>query len=255
MDELYGNAWGDSSDIAGDIHSPPTGWTSPKRAAHDEEADLAAPSWSTGAGIQWNEPSEEANGFKWSTNDTDLAWGAADPIYDIPIRSSSDIELAAEPVHAEGRAEEVEEPQEPLVSEDKPSPVSPLAIDSHPLPIIVPDVPTTPPLSRAPTPDGFGTFETAFGTVKDTVTGTLSPGIEEEDWGSPWVGDVRSDDEDQSKPVDEWEAARKQKEKLDRMIVCLVVSPLEGLNLIMLFEASGSACQYISAMHRVLPGT
>ena len=107
MDDLYGNAWGDSSDITGDIHLPQTtSWTTPKLPTH-HEADLAAPSWSTGTGIGWNEPSEDAHGFNWSGNDPDLAWSADTNFQDIPIRSSNETEVAE--VHAISEKDEEEQ--------------------------------------------------------------------------------------------------------------------------------------------------
>ena len=106
MDDLYNNAWGDSSDNYADTDNRAstshTAWVSPvlSTPAQHEEADLATPSWSTGADIQWNEPSEHAGGFAWSAADPDLAWGAnpyedlalgkteTEPAADIPVSTS-----------------------------------------------------------------------------------------------------------------------------------------------------------------------
>ena len=231
MDDLYGNAWGDSSDITGDIHLPhATSWTTPKLPTH-HEADLAAPSWSTGTGIGWNEPSEDAHGFNWSGNDPDLAWSADTNFQDIPIRSSNETEVAE--VHADPEVEEEEqtevgseaetaEPQEDnaSITLGSPTATSPSEQESNLKP------PPSPLYSRSPSPDGFGTFETGFESSSQAAVGALSPGIaDEEDWGSPWVGTEQSEEPSDPKPVDEWEAARQQKEQLDRRIVCIPNHP------------------------------
>lgn len=233
MDDLYGNAWGDSSDIAGDVHVPTTTWTAPKLTTHNEEADLAAPSWSTGAGIGWNEPSQDAHEFKWSSNDPDLAWSADTTFQDIPIQMSIESEVVHTPSVPLSQDSE-EEPEDDDQEDDSTDHAEP---QNDAIPLSAPAIPSTPfaseletglkpplsspPLSRSPSPDGFGTFESGFETTSGVAVGSLSPGIaEEEDWGSPWVGTAREDETGESKPVDDWEAARQQKEKLDKRIVC-----------------------------------
>ena len=90
----------------------------------------------------------------------------------------------------------------------------------------------TPAQSRAPSPDQFGTFESANPDVTIPVA--------EDGWGSPkystfddsvdssnaWGQQAMAKELDTAaEPVDEWEAARRTKEKLDRRVVCAVPRP------------------------------
>ncbi|KAI0091730.1 hypothetical protein BDY19DRAFT_931939 [Irpex rosettiformis] len=232
MDDLYGNAWGDSADVAGDIHLPHTTWTASKLPTHNEEADLAAPSWSTGSGIQWNAPSQDTRGFRWSANDPDLAWTSDTTLQDTSIQSSDVPEDAETPsihpsqdsgVEREEQAED-EAKIEHIEPQDDYAPVSSPIVASTSFVSSELDSSLKPPLSspsfsRSSSPDGFGTFETGFESTSRTVPEKLSPGIaDEENWGSPWVGTEQEEDAIDSKPVDEWEVARQQKEQLDRKI-------------------------------------
>lgn len=218
MDELYGNAWGDTSAFAEDLQSPQPTWTSPKLTAYNDEADLAAPSWSTGNGIGWNEPSDESHGFKWSANEPDLAWAPESVYQDLPIQRSGSKEREPEdeaplPIpNGPEVKEEVEksEGSEPIGfrSIDDSKPVSPTLDEQH-----------ATPLSRSSSPDGFGTFETGLEEDSKPFSSALSQGIEDDAWSSPWMGSAPSEEQEVAPKVDEWEAARRQKEQLDRKIV------------------------------------
>lgn len=226
MDELYGNAWGDSADIAGDLPLPRPSWTSPVLTTHEQEADLAAPSWSTGTGVQWDEPSEEVHGLGWSTSPHDETW-RTDSVYDdIPIQSStserrSDQVSVTSASHSEDIdvTHEVEpeyQQESRKTAHSTPHPDIPFASDLEAETLS----PSSPSFSRSSSPDGFGTFETAFEKDSNTIPAAL----EDESWGSPWVGSVKAEEPDKAHPVDEWEAARKRKEDLDRRIVCTSLS-------------------------------
>ena len=123
MDDLYNNAWGDPSKPAEDITETVLGarstWTSPKATTRveDDEADLAAPSWSTGAGISWDEPSDDTHGFGWSQSESDMAWGAS--TYEV-IHIAKPIEVTPEEVEVEVKEElPVAPPSPPSPKEDK----------------------------------------------------------------------------------------------------------------------------------------
>lgn len=221
MDDLYGNAWGDSdhSNDAAFGHTHPTpSWISPKAPTQEEDADLAAPSWVAGADIQWTEPSDEPSGFTWSATESDQTWEIHSTYNDISIIPNESAKVA-EPSTPEFTSTEVEDTTES--SPSSPEPRSPSV--ERPfgfLELEPPQLPTA-SLSRSSSPDGFGTFETAFESQASGLSATLSPGIEDEPWGSPWVETSDAVDVEESKPADEWETARKQKERLDRMIVSL----------------------------------
>ncbi|KAI0741420.1 hypothetical protein C8Q80DRAFT_1194370 [Daedaleopsis nitida] len=76
MDDLYQNAWSETNDTSATFKSDSTpSWPphKPTNSLH-EEADLAAPSWSTGTGINWDEPTGSP-GFSWSHAEGDAGWG------------------------------------------------------------------------------------------------------------------------------------------------------------------------------------
>ncbi|KAI0675511.1 hypothetical protein C8Q78DRAFT_988093 [Trametes maxima] len=75
-DDLYQNAWSETTrTIPATLKDPNPPWTPTKlNSSYGEEADLAAPSWSTGAEIRWDEP-PRSPGFSWSQAEPDLAWG------------------------------------------------------------------------------------------------------------------------------------------------------------------------------------
>lgn len=238
MDDLYNNAWGDSSDFYGTTQpatttSPAAAWTSPVLSPppQDEEADLATPSWSTGADIKWSEPSEQSHGFAWSSTEPDLAWGTS-TYADITL-GKADAQPAKDDAETTGEDEEID-----LQAPETKSSIPDSSIPDSPVdqPIHV-EVRVSPPLSpkadpRSPSPDqdGFGTFEDASAFEETPYVGTPSPGLEDDAWGSPWASAPAEEDSDEeAKPVDEWELARRNKERLDRMVVRVHCSPRLGM--------------------------
>lgn len=221
MDDLYNNAWGDSSQFYTSTDKPTTStWASPSltTTAHTEEADLAAPSWSTGADIRWNEPSEQESGFSWSNTDPDLVWE--------PPSNFSDIQLGkSEPLaeEADVRDDESSPPEDD--DEDDSSPPSPTEHHDTPEGKYVESLPSRspspPPDPRSPSPDvdGFGTFASALDADDVEHSATIPQDIEADAWGSPWAGAAEEEDREEEPKVDEWELARRQKEKLDRKVV------------------------------------
>lgn len=253
MDELYGNAWGDSSDLAEELQSPKTPWTSSKPKAHDDEADLAAPSWSTGVDIRWNEPSDEAGGFGWSADEPDLAWAPETVHRDIQIQRTASSEPEPEDEVSLPTSNESEAEEEKHI---KPNPLGLLGVeDARPSSTVDEEYTlrsSTPP-SRSSSPDGFGTFETGADEVSKPLSSTLD--IEDEDWSSPWVGTAppEEEDEEEANKVDEWEAARRQKEQLDRKIVCFACYRIYHLmNRWICYLASRSLGKHSGSMCRIL---
>lgn len=250
MDDLYNNAWGDPSKPAEDITETVLGarstWTSPKATTRveDDEADLAAPSWSTGAGISWDEPSDDTHGFGWSQSESDMAWGAS--TYE-GIHIAKPIEVTPEEVEVEVKEEL------PVAPPSPPSPKEDLDLDFHDVKTVnesttsesiveepaykslngsagfseilpsspsVSDSDETPRVSRAPSPDGFGTFESAVETEEVTSPGfAMTESLEDNAWGGAWAEETDGESKAEE-PVDEWEVARRQKEAQDRKVVC-----------------------------------
>ncbi|KAI0367035.1 hypothetical protein BV20DRAFT_612792 [Pilatotrama ljubarskyi] len=212
-DDLYRNAWSETTDTIPPAleDDPPPTWTSTKlTSTYAEEADLAAPSWSTGADIRWNEPGSP--GFSWSQTDPDLAWGSS------TYEGISFGGTATEGT-PESKVDEVGSQEEAFVApfEDV-SPPSPVHAPSPPP--AKPDVPeayedileATLPAS----PDGFGSFETGLPEEALHSPGLALDAADADPWGSSaWAS---AEPEVSEEPVDEWERARQEKAKQDRRV-------------------------------------
>lgn len=101
MDDLYQNAWSETNDTASAFKTNSrSSWSSPSKltSSFNEEADLAAPSWSTGVGIQWDEPSGSP-GFSWSQADADAGWGPS--TYEGITLGKPPVEVAQEEIQEE----------------------------------------------------------------------------------------------------------------------------------------------------------
>lgn len=250
MDDLYQNAWSETATNVTptfDAASRPS-WSSPSKvtSSFDEEADLAAPSWSTGAGIQWNEPSGSP-GISWSLTDGDAGWGAS--TYEGITLGKSPVDVVRQDIQHETR-EEVDSikdvsptdtletndyvalapsperparslPSSPIqASSPKPSlspaspkaPLSSNAATSVPQPLEILSYDTAPELAAPPSPDGFGTFES--GPAEE------APGFADADsWGASAWADTKQEKCKDEPVVDEWERAKQEKAKRDRRVV------------------------------------
>ena len=274
MDNLYANAWGESIKlddqdpsvtVAASSSRPavPSSTSKPSWSSigasnivEDDEADLAAPSWSTGVEIRWNEPSEDSHGFGWSAAEPDMAWGTS--TYDsIPLGKPA---LASTPepppIHEDGEPVAVTPPSTTTLTAEEPddnelpethldtgyasayqsfedaepdTPSSPQEPSAFAVPQPEPESPTrTPKLaalrSRSPSPDGFGGFSSGFES-SDASTGFKSQAagsLEEDAWGSAWAsGADETTDEPAEEVEDEWTAARRRQEQFDQRIVRL----------------------------------
>jgi hypothetical protein len=235
MDDLWGNAWGSPED---DVK--PTTWTISEKSRNDDlqEDDLAMPSWSTGPGIRWDEPSDTQNSL-WSNANAHHA--AQDrplenPYDDISLENSR----LAEPQG--GNNATVELPVEPEShSFSPPSPRAQRDDITAPSPSREPDrelspspTPSSPSPSPSPSPprepspssslDAFGTFtigaEHSDNAPLPTIGGPLGGQIDDNEWGSPW-GSVSKDAEEGSAQVasDEWESAKLRQLEMDSRVV------------------------------------
>ncbi|KAH8093776.1 hypothetical protein BXZ70DRAFT_1010370 [Cristinia sonorae] len=275
MDDLYNNAWGESVQL--DDPRPPkttsddafkalkSSWTrtnvspiGPSHAVEDNEADLAAPSWSTGAGIRWDEPSEDVHGFGWSHAEPDMAWGT-DTYADIPIGKLSQVSLslgtaqvdkqeerddvetvtlsppstlastltASEPdIEGEEQVEETEctSTYQTIEEAEPDAPISPV---ERTLSSPIPDSPLRTPVpatlpSRSPSPDGFGGFSSGFEEPDSDgfKSVTAAEGLEDDAWGAAWSSAPveTTTDAEEVEVEDEWTAARKRQENIERRI-------------------------------------
>ncbi|RDX54284.1 hypothetical protein OH76DRAFT_1461862 [Lentinus brumalis] len=225
MDDLYQNAWSETTDSATTFKNGSTSsWTSPRIVSSlDEEADLAAPSWSTGADLSWNEPGSP--GFSWSQTDTDAGWGPS--TYEgISLGKPSAQEKVAEATdstkHDDGTPDGAVIPiTSPPATEPVPSPTTqlpspPSSPPASPEPIPVVNYEAAVAQVAPPSPDGFGSFES--GLEEDAHSPGLAVDDTEADpWGSSAWGDTKLEEEEEA-PLDEWERAKREKAKQDRRV-------------------------------------
>ena len=227
MDDLYGNAWGDPVNdyLPNPTHPLPT-WNaqppSPKLTSpvEDDQNENHANDDETEAHIAEPQFRTDALDTSWSTGESKdpyyPAWGPASPsnVWDstvepqpleVPVLTPSDDVLPKSPPPVSPALAVETKEDHPLSSEQKQ--------DAH-------------AQSRAPSPDQFGTFES--GNTNATVP------VEGAGWGSPkystfddsvdssnaWGQQAATKERDtEAEPADEWEAARRMKEKLDRKVV------------------------------------
>lgn len=223
MDDPWANAWGEPAKPATDSQ---TVWPSNSvSSVQDSEADIGMPSWATGAGVQWAEPSED-QATLWHPTSPAKEW-ATSPYDNISLGKASSDELS-QPDNSP-----TPEIVETTISSPPSSPES-LQKVLEPAEDVDPYIRSPTPVS-APTPDpsspdAFGTFETGLDADEaDTdpwsqpvVVPTTEPS-DVDTWASSWgtsepqrhvkVADKQVDDE--------WEAAKRQKEKQDQHVVRL----------------------------------
>ena len=234
MDDLYGNAWGDPVNDypAKPTHPLPTWIARPpspqppsptaddqddSHVDDDENEDLTtepqlrtdAPdtSWTTDA-VPWPvEESQDQYYSAWAPAPSTSVWDstAHPPIPQVPV-----------PTHSDNVPPKHSPPASPALSNEPKL--------EH---AVSPEQPQdTAVQSRAPTPDQFGTFESGNLDTSISVEGVA--------WDSPkystfddtvdssdaWGRQVATKERDtKAEPVDEWEAARRMKEKVDRRVV------------------------------------
>jgi hypothetical protein len=229
MDDIWGNAWGSPED-----DPKPTTWKISEKPRNDDlqEDDLAMPSWSTGPGIRWDEPSDTQASL-WSNpnvHHTAQDRPLENSFDDIPLGNSrladpqgddnSTVELPLEP-ESHSFSPPSPPPQRDDITASSPSREPDRELSLSPSP-----TPSSPSPSPSPSSslDAFGTFtigaehsDTApFPTPVDPLGGQ----IDDNEWGSPW-GSVSKDVEEGSAQVasDEWESAKLRKLEMDRQVV------------------------------------
>lgn len=223
MDDPWANAWGEPTNSVLGATTTTTWPTSPvgTNSSDDQEADIGLPSWATGAGIQWTQSSIPETPL-WDNPASVKAWDAS-PYDNIPIGQPS--------LDQSAQSSSLESPG------PKPSPPSPLPspTDELPSPFSVSPIeqPYSPPTaieteSVPGSPDAFGTFETGL-DVDETDVDPWSPprtnlvSADSDTWGAPWEPtpnfNTGIQETEKSEPVDEWEAAKQQKEIQDRHVV------------------------------------
>jgi hypothetical protein len=231
MDDLYGNAWGDPvNDYPPNPTHPLPTWN-----AHPPSPKLTPP-----AEVDQNENHANDDENKkhmteaqFRTDAPDTSW-TTDAVPWSAGENQNPYYPAWEPAPPANVWNSTAEPQTPEVpaltpSDDAPpKPVSPAVAEEtkegHPVSSEQEQVAHI--QSRAPSPDQFGTFES--GNTDPTVP------VEGAGWGSPkystlddsvdssdaWGQQAATKERDpETEPADEWEAARRVKERVDRRVV------------------------------------
>ncbi|KAF9820628.1 hypothetical protein IEO21_01331 [Rhodonia placenta] len=224
MDDLYANAWSDPPDppLAGLKPSASSGssWVSPRLPDLDEEADLAAPSWSTGADIRWSEPSDNT-GFSWSQAEPDLAWSTTSKYESIQIGQSPGVQTEQEPPSLQ--TEERLCTPSPPPSPRSLSPGTPASVTASPertniIAVSLQSPEFDPPPTSADLDGGFGTFESAIVPDEEDETALETSDVTADAWGTAWAASEETETDTTAQQVDEWEVAKQQKAKRDRRV-------------------------------------
>jgi hypothetical protein len=228
MDEdPWANAWGEPAKSAS---LPPStvAWPhKPHDDAHDPEADIAAPSWVTGAEIKWAEPSED-QATLWRPTSPAKVW-ATSPYEDIKLGTTSSDEIIQEPSTGEPEIIVTQDDHSsvatPHVSTPPRSP-SPKSVENESR--LASPAPPSPVSLGSASPDGFGTFETGL-DADDTDVDPWSKSVVPLDsfenatadpWTPSWGATDSTITETGADGPDEWEAAKRQKERQDQHVVC-----------------------------------
>jgi len=228
MDDLYGNAWGDP---ANDYPSNPTyplpTWNAqppspePSSPVKDDQNETQADD-DENKGLTEPQSRDDAPGTSWTTGAAPLsagqsqdqyysAWAPTPPVNVWSSTAQTPTVLTSTPDGVES-----EPPPSPTLLEE-PKEGDPLPSEQ---------TQGTPIHSRTPSPDQFGTFESGDTDVTIPVErggwdspkySTFDDAVDSSDaWGQQAA---TKECDTEAEPADEWEAARRMKEKLDRRVV------------------------------------
>ncbi|GLB41729.1 hypothetical protein LshimejAT787_1003290 [Lyophyllum shimeji] len=229
MEDPWANAWGEPAKPSAASRTTWSHSAKPSLGGLDAEADIAVPSWATGAAVQWSEPSEDPATI-WHPNLAPAKEWVTSPYEDLPLGKS-----VSNPIPQRDRSPSPEHAQT-TPSSPRSAPVSPkLPLEYTPPThdVLPPEdhssTPISAPASPPGTPDAFGTFETGIHAVQDDLDpwaqSVVPPdthkadGQEEDLWAPSWgASDSATEIGSSDKPVDEWEAAKQRKAKQDQHV-------------------------------------
>ena len=237
MDDLYGNAWGDPLNNYPDqpylaptwnAQPPPPKSQSPVQGDHN---DLHVSEDESEVLSTEPQPHVSTSDTSWTADD--VPWPAEEN--QVPFHSAW-----MTPTNVWSSTEQPQTPVVPILAATSDIPPKSPSLASPPLPkdpIEKYSIPSeqgqdTPVQSRAHSPDQFGTFEsgTADAAIPTGEAGWGSPEYSTFDdsvdpsnaWGQQGTAKV---DDTQAEPADEWEAARRMKEKVDKRVVRTKLHP------------------------------
>jgi len=218
MEDPWANAWGDQSRSSDTTVSSTPAWTAPavSTTQDDDEDDISVPSWSNGPATSWG----DAGVIKSS------AWEPSASTWDTP--SSPSIGAPS----TETEEEETDDTPSQAVDGGEAEAGSTAVEPVEHTPTIPPVLPDPVVIPRTSTPfvgddaDGFGTFETGDEVEEDDPWAAEVkydlPSAGADAWADSWKSPT--DDVEADEPKDDlddaWKAAREQKERQDRHVVC-----------------------------------
>jgi hypothetical protein len=230
MDDLWGNAWGSPDDLKDEGKPTTTTWSTSEKCRNDlpQEDDLSMPSWSTGPGIQWDEPSNIPSPLWSNVHHTTEDWSLENPYADIPLGNARPSELLNE-------KDTVDESTVGPQTHPSPSSLQAPRDDIHtPSPSVglyegvshipTPSSTTSPEPSPSSSPDAFGTFtmgtEHSDATPFPTIGSPIGGGLDDNEWNTPWGSMAKGVDTGSAEdPSDEWESAKLRQLEMDRRVV------------------------------------
>ncbi|KAG6817547.1 hypothetical protein H0H87_007515 [Tephrocybe sp. NHM501043] len=205
MEDPWANAWGEPA-------KPKQSWSHSAQSSTDAETDIAMPSWGSGSAANWSEPSPDQETL-WQPSEPAKGW--ASTYDDLPLGKPDTVPVPDTPVSL----------QVPETTGSSPA-VSPSAspepTSEHAFPAQEPEIESPSPAPRSSSPDAYGTFESGLEADDPWAAASVaSPDTAEQvnvwvpSWGAP---DHESDKEEDPKPVDEWEEAKRQKARQDQHV-------------------------------------
>ncbi|KAJ4473673.1 hypothetical protein J3R30DRAFT_705150 [Lentinula aciculospora] len=258
MDDPWANAWDESHIKNSNLPAPTKSLfaTSTWKDPTENETDIALPSWSAGPAVTWNEPSDDAPTL-WSasaSNDTIepnvtptfspkvAGWTSSYESISAHFGSSSvdgnseieQDEETGEVVEEKNHDSDEEKHQVAAENNETPEVVDAWTPSQSTFPtstsinsILVESASHSPQAPGTPDAFEFGTFESGAsdstaelsteGETWDSSTGSLAN--PDSEWGSAWASkEADKKDEEDEEVLDEWERARREKEKMDRVV-------------------------------------
>ncbi|KAI6164460.1 hypothetical protein EDD17DRAFT_349700 [Pisolithus thermaeus] len=214
MDNPWANAW--EQPLSDKLTSAQHTWASPSEPLHDQEADLGLPSWSLHDTTEWTSSVHAGNSL-WSPSDVEDGTWAPSTYEKIDLSQSATVKPTPPPQ---------EDQSEPVLAVLSPLPEvggtanTPLSVE-HSQPYSAPrpvesDVAfsenditgSTISASKAPEADD------ELDTWEDP---TILAGPDDE-WASVWNSAPPQDKPEEIQSPDEWETARRNKEKFNRAV-------------------------------------
>ncbi|KAJ3872057.1 hypothetical protein F5051DRAFT_172558 [Lentinula edodes] len=232
--------------------------TSTWRDPAESETDIALPSWSVGPAVTWNEPSDDAPTLWGSSTSNDspelpitssfspkgVDWKSSYESMSAHFGGSSvdenseteEVGDAEESNEGEGMHDQmdvnVDECEAVAAKGEAPGIVDPWTPPQSTFPtstslssVLEITASNSPPAPRSPDAFEFGTFESG---ASDSLAGPSTEGKTwdsgslsnpESEWGTAWVSkEADPNDVEDVEALDEWERAKREKEKMDRVV-------------------------------------